>query len=313
MGTVISASRRTDIPRLYSEWFMRRVRAGYCVVANPFNARQLSRVSLDAEAVDAIVFWTKDPRPLMAHQADLDSRGYRYYFQYTLTDYPRSLEPGLASLETRVDTFRRLAGAVERERVIWRYDPIVLSEVTDYDYHRRAFEALAERLRGSTSRVVISVVDVYAHIESMLDQLGVWGLAPEEDIASRPAFQALVRDLAQSAESRGMEIVSCAEKVDLQPFGVSPGKCVDDDYIERVLGVVVSHKKDPGQRPECGCVESKDIGAYDTCTLGCTYCYATRSVASAQRRRAEHDPDSPSLVGWHDVVEERVVQQGRLL
>ncbi|NLJ25804.1 MAG: DUF1848 domain-containing protein, partial [Firmicutes bacterium] len=135
---IISASRRTDIPALYTKWLLNRLEAGFCVVRNPFNPKQESLVSLNPEDVEVIVFWTKDPRPLMAHLDYLDQKGYRYYFQYTLTGYPHYLEPGAPSLDQAIETFSQLADRLGAIRVVWRYDPIIISDATGFSYHLEA-------------------------------------------------------------------------------------------------------------------------------------------------------------------------------
>jgi hypothetical protein len=309
---IISASRRTDIPAFYSRWFINRLRAGYCMVPNPFDARQTTRVSLTPEDVQVIVFWTRNPRPLFKYLDELDGRGYCYYFQYTLMDNPRLLDEHNPPVMAALDTFRRLADRVGPQRLVWRYDPIVLSSLTPPDFHRRTYDKLAAALQGYTGRSVISLLDVYGKIRKRLAGLAAQGvkLMPlregADPLAVAPSglhggavmpdwLASLLRDLAQIAQANDMEMVSCAEELDLQPFGIRPGKCIDDDLIARVFGLQVSHAKDPGQRKACGCVQSKDIGMYDSCLLGCRYCYATSSFERARQNYLRYDPNSPSL------------------
>jgi hypothetical protein len=297
---IISASRRTDIPAFYSEWFMQRIRAGYCTVPNPFNRNQVSRVALVPEAVDVIVFWTRNPRPLFAHLAELDRRGYRYYFQYTVMDNPRTIDPKSPPFATAIKTFNQLASMVGANRVLWRYDPIVLSAATPAEFHITAHARIAEVLAGSTPRNVISIVDVYRKAQQRLAQLRRQGITIDElEPHALPAqIGELMQHLANTARANGMEIQSCAEELDLSPYGIQPGKCIDDGYIARTFGLRLAGKKDPSQRAACGCVASKDIGMYDSCLFGCQYCYATSSFAVAKRNYAhEHDDDSPSLLG----------------
>ena len=302
---IISASRRTDIPAFYAEWFMNRVRAGYCTVPNPFNRSQVSVVSLKPEDVDVIVFWTRNPRPLIPHLAELERRGYRYYFQYTLMDNPRAIDPKSPPVETALATFRELAGAVGAGRVIWRYDPIVLSEATPAEFHGDVHARIAAALAGCTRRNVISILDIYRKAQKRLTQLSKQGITVE-DIGpdAVPTHLAhLLRQLAVTARTYGMEIVSCAEELDMRQYGIEPGKCVDDDYIARTFGLRLPGKKDPTQRKACGCVVSRDIGMYDSCLFGCQYCYATSSFERAkQNHDDEHHVNSPSLLGWQDIA-----------
>ncbi len=309
---IISASRRTDIPALYSRWFINRMRAGYCIVPNPFDARQTARISLLPEDVDAIVFWTRNPRPLFQYLDELDARGYRYYFQYTLLDNPALLDEHNPPTVAALDTFRKLADRIGPGRLVWRYDPLVLSSLTPPDFHRRAYEKLAAALRGYTNRSVISLLDVYGKIRKRMAGLAAQGVqliplqSGVDPLAVAPSglpvgtampdwLASLLRDLAHIAQANGMEIVSCAEELDLQPYGIRPGQCIDADLIARLFGLQVSHAKDPGQRKACGCVQSKDIGMYNSCLLGCRYCYATSSFERARQNYLRHDPNSPSL------------------
>ena len=294
---IISASRRTDIPAFYAPWFMQRVRAGFCDVPNPFNRHQISRISLRPEEVDAIVFWTRNPRPLLASLDELDALGYRYYFQYTILDNPRTIDPKTPPVGAAVETFQQLADRIGPARVIWRYDPIVLSSATDVAFHQDRYAWIAERLHGCTTRSVISFVDIYRKAAARLRTLAAHGVTlPDQPLDALPGFVELVHSLAATAAQNGMEIVSCAEELDLTGCGVLPGKCIDDALLARVFGLHLDLKKDPGQRDACGCVASRDIGMYDSCTFGCQYCYATSSFARAAANHAAHDPHAPSLL-----------------
>ena len=297
---IISASRRTDIPAFYAEWMVRRLKEGYCTVANPFNRNQVTRISLKPEDVDAIVFWTRNPRPLMPYLDELDSRGFRYYFQFTILGYPREIDAHSPPAATAVEAFCELAERLGQKRVIWRYDPIVFTGLTPPAFHQKNFQRLAESLRGHTHRVVVSIVDMYRKIEKRLKKLEGTPAAVRPCDAGE--LEPLMRRLAELAGENGMEIVSCAEEVDLQPFGILPGKCVDDRVIAEALGIEVPKAKDPTQRNACGCVVSRDIGMYESCLFGCNYCYATKSFAQARANFDSHDPKSPSLLGWHEAA-----------
>ena len=295
---IISASRRTDIPAFYAPWFMNRIRAGYCTVPNPFNRSQVSRISLRPEDVDVIVFWTRNPRPLLPALDELDGRGYRYYFQFTLLDNPRALDPKSPQVDAAIATFRALAERIGPARVIWRYDPIVLSSATGADFHLERYARIAAALRGYTTRSVVSVMDMYRKIEKRLAALAAQGIALAGQPADQtPGFARLMTGLAALAAEHGMEIQSCTEEIDLTGYGIAPGKCIDDAYIARVFGLQLDLKKDPSQRAACGCVASRDIGMYDSCLFGCAYCYATSSFARAAGNHAAHDPAGEALMG----------------
>jgi len=298
---IISASRRTDIPAFYAEWFINRIRTGYCSVPNPFNRNQVSGISLLPADVKAIIFWTRNPRPLLPYLPELDQRGFRYYFQYTIMQNPRSIDPKSPPPDAAIKTFRELAERIGPARVIWRYDPIVFTSSTGVRFHQEAYARLADSLRGATTRSVISIMDVYKKAQKRLREAEAEGMKIEmRESAIQSAVAALVPFMVETARNSGMEIVSCAEDLDLGVYGVRPGKCIDDDLIERVLGIEVVKKKDPSQRKACGCVMSRDIGMYDSCLFGCRYCYATSSFERARLNHDTHDPKSPSLLGWYD-------------
>jgi hypothetical protein len=296
---IVSASRRTDIPAFYAEWFVNRVLAGYCTVPNPFNPQQISRVSLLPDDVDVIVFWTRNARPLFPHLDDLNARGYRYYFQYTIMDNPRAIDVRTPSLPSSLRTFQELSDLVGPEKVIWRYDPILFSSATGVAFHIDAYRRIAEALRGYTRRSVVSIGDLYAkthkRLRALKEEQGIEVFS--SDTLPGERFDELMHGLVHIAKENELEIVSCAEPIDLQRYGIRPGKCIDDDLIREVFGIEVTDKKDPGQRKACGCVVSKDIGMYNTCLFGCLYCYATDSFKRARANYEKHDPTSPSLIG----------------
>ncbi|MBU1398632.1 MAG: DUF1848 domain-containing protein [Proteobacteria bacterium] len=292
---IISASRRTDITAFYTEWFMNRVRAGFCTVPNPFNPNQISNVSLAPENVDLFVFWTRNPKPLIPHLKELNVRGYSYYFLFTLMDNPQILDPKSPPPGISIDTFRKLSDLIGPEKIIWRYDPIVLSNVTGIEFHKQQFEFIAEKLRGHTFRCIISFVDIYRKMEGRLKKLG------EKDFVLQKCddynLYDLLIPLVRIADNNGIEIRSCASKKNLTGFGIPAGKCIDDIYISKIFGKHLDLKKDPYQRKNCNCVSSKDIGMYDSRLYECLYCYATTSFDRAKINHKKYDPDSPSLLG----------------
>ena len=294
---LLSASRRTDIPAFYMEWFLRRLRAGWLLVRSPYNPRQVSRVPLSREAVDCIAFWSKDPAPLLARADELDGFGIPYFVQFTLTPYGRELEGGLRNKRDILDTFVRLAERLGPDRVIWRYDPILLSERWTPARHVEAFGALCWRLKGHTDVCVISFVDMYAKLCKRAA-----GLLREP---TEGEMRELAAALSALGRESGMELRACCERLDLTAYGIMAAGCLDRRTVERVCGYPIQVKGQTGQRAGCRCIESVDIGAYDTCTHGCVYCYANRGAVRAQANRQRHDPASPLLLG-HPVPEDRI-------
>ena len=292
---IISASRRTDIPAFYSEWFENRIDAGYLLVRNPRNAHQIKEVSLKPDDVDVIVFWTRNSRNTYPVLKKLDAIGIKYYFQYTITGYPRIFEKSVPSPHQAIRDFSKLSDTIGSGRVVWRYDPILLSNTLHFDEHKRLFSKIASSLEGKTKRVVISFADFYKKTERGL--LKVKGETFIDITRATDLMLELTRFMSDEAKARGMRITSCAEHVDLSSVGIGHGKCIDENIIFEEFGIQLSPKKDTGQREACGCIKSIDIGEYNTCLHGCTYCYATFSDNSVESNRKKHDPSSPFLLG----------------
>jgi DNA repair photolyase len=295
---IISASRRTDIPALYARWLINRVRAGHCRVVNPFNPRQVSNISLKPEDVDAVVFWTRHARPLLRWLPLLDELGYRYYFQYTITGYGRTLEPGVPPLETAVSTFRDLAEQLPRGAVIWRYDPILMGDAFPPQSHLERFSLIARQLEGRTSRVVTSLVHMYRKTERRLRAVFPRSGELSYDPAADPEVPELLSSLVRVAARHGMKVEACAQEQDWSALGIEKTRCVDDRVLSSLFGGEWPSSKDRGQRKQCECIPSKDIGAVNTCTFGCVYCYATLSQEIARRNLRRHDDRSPSLINY---------------
>ncbi len=283
---IVSASRRTDIPHYYSEWFINRVRAGCALVRNPMNRAQLSRVPLAPDLVDCIVFWTKDPENLLPYLPELDRLGYVYGFQFTLTPYGREIEPGLRDKADIKAAFIELSKRIGRERVVWRYDPIILNAALGVDYHKYEFARLCESLAAYADAAIISFADIYPKLRTD---------------ALRKVSDSEVRELAafigETAQEHGLRVSACCEEYELSRYGIEKTGCIQRPWLERICGCSLSLSKDKGQRAGCLCAESADIGAYDTCPAGCVYCYANGGGLTAQRRWASHKPNSKLLCG----------------
>ncbi|MDO6543686.1 DUF1848 domain-containing protein [Photobacterium sanguinicancri] len=302
---IISASRRTDIPAFYTPWFMNRIREGFLLTRNPFNAHQIRRVSLLPEDVDVIVFWTRNPRMLMGHLDELDSLGFNYYFQYTITGYPKKIENSVPRPHRAIQTFINLSDRIGANRVIWRYDPILVSNVIDTDEHKRLFYKIASMLHGKTKRVVISFSDFYKKTERNLASIKDLHYT---DITKNPnMLNELVSYMSSVANQFGMSIETCAEEIDTSTSGVAHGKCIDDTLINDLFGLSVGDIKDSGQREACGCIKSIDIGSYNTCLHECSYCYATFNKQTVLKNKSKHDPKSPFLIGGIEGVDPKLL------
>lgn len=284
---VLSVSRRTDIPNYYSEWFYNRIREGFLYVRNPINRHQVSEISLSPDVVDCIVFWTKNPKPMMGKLDRL--KDYEYYFQFTLTGYGADVEPNVPhKRDAMLPVFQELSEKIGREKVIWRYDPILFTNRYTPEYHIKAFGQIARALRGYTDKCVISFVDVYPKNRKPMGMLKLGTL----DDGQKLAF---VSQLSRIASENGMAVGCCAEDMDFAQCGVQRNSCIDKSLIEGITGRRINAGKDKTQRGSCGCMESIDVGAYNTCRNGCVYCYANYSQGVVMENSKRYDPNSPLL------------------
>lgn len=286
---ILSVSRRTDIPAFYTPWFLNRLRERFVPVRNPMNPRRVSRISLSPDVLDGIVFWTKNPLPLLPHLGELGD--IPFYFQFTLTSYGRDIEPGVPSKnDFLVPALREIAETYGKERVVWRYDPILLSPRYTVEYHIRYFRALAEKFADSTDLCTISFLDTYRNSEKRFAPQGIRPPDPDEIDVLLTAFAEISRDT-------GITIKTCAEDGDYSAYGIGHAACIDKERLEKISARALRLLRDKNQRSACGCYESIDIGAYNTCPHGCIYCYANYIPSTVAKNHAAHDPLSPLLFG----------------
>jgi len=316
---IISASRSTDIPAFYSEWFIYRLKKGYIKWINPFNGVPLF-VSFNKTRL--IIFWSKNPRPMLKHLDYLDEKKINYYFQYTLNDYDQEkLEPSVPNVQSRIDTFIKLSERIGKNKVIWRFDPLILTDKVGIDELLRKVENIGNQLKNYTEKMVFSFADIkiYKKVQNNLKKNGV----NYQEFNER-----LMNDFAQGLQqlnkSWNFEIGTCAEKIPLEKYGIIHNKCIDDDLMIKLfphdkilmdfLGVKIilpdifnpkgaiektKNNKDKGQREFCGCIVSKDIGEYNTCPHLCEYCYANASKEIALKNYKKHklNPFSDTITG----------------
>ena len=313
---IVSASRSTDIPAFYADWFLHRLKVGFSAWTNPFNGVK-SYVAYDNTRV--IVFWSKNPKPLLAEGGCLDylaEKGINSYIQYTLNDYAaEKLERGVPALQERIDTFKRLVDKLGFGKVIWRFDPMILTDQIGCDDLLAKIEKIGDQLKGYTEKLVFSYADIrtYRKVQVNLEKNAVnYREFEQEDMLY------IAENLARLNSRWGFALATCGEKIDIDQFGILHNKCIDDDLMIRYfsddqklmdfLGVeiinegdlfnpgvkIIKHKdnKDKGQRQLCGCIVSKDIGEYNTCPHLCEYCYANASKDVAVRNWQQHKQNS---------------------
>ncbi len=293
---VVSASRRTDVPAFYADWFMSRMVDGFCDYVNPFNHKP---VRVDLSQVKCVVFWTKNPRPMMKHLKKLDDMGIKYYFQYTLNNYFYcGIEPELDSVYERMDTFRELSQMIGKEKVILRYDPMILVGNHSVDELLNNVIDVLDGISQCTEKIVFSFADLeYRKVKMNFAQRGLW----VRDFTDGEMHH-VAKFLSDYGMYNSIKIATCSEAIDFSQYGIEHNKCIDPELILRITD------KDPkveeylkgasGQRRLCGCAKSVDIGMYDTCMHNCTYCYATKNkeLACINYERHIQNPNKSSIV-----------------
>lgn len=317
---IISASRSTDIPAFYADWFLDRLQKGYSVWKNPFNGVK-SYVAYDKTRL--IVFWSKNPAPLMKENGLLDylqSKGINSYVQFTMNDYEKEkLEIGVPALNKRIDTFRKLVDRLGYGKVVWRFDPLILANSLTVEELLEKVQKIGDRLKGYTEKLVFSFADIstYKKVQGNLYKNSIrYREFTDEDMLE------FAEKLAGMNRNWNFELATCAERIDLDIYGIKHNKCIDDELMIKYfssdqvlmnhLGVEVSQDmfgelcitykkktKDKGQRKVCGCIDSKDIGEYNTCPHLCEYCYANSSKEIARQNYAKHreNPNNENITG----------------
>ena len=327
---IISASRSTDIPAFYSEWFFNRLEKGYCTWYNPFNKKPMY---ISFKNTKVVVFWTKNPKPILPYLSDLDKRGIHYYFQVTLNDYEaEGFEPNVPSLLERIDTFKRLSDMIGKEKVIWRFDPIILSETLSPRQVLTKIFHVGNEIKGYTDKLVFSFVDVKAYRKVQNNLIKETSMFSKENIENAEPRGNLQNEIIEGLvklhkhwkeENWDLELATCAEDMDLDKYNIKHNRCIDGELMEKIfsedkellyylktgelprpnlfgelppLPQIGKNLKDKGQRKSCGCMVSKDIGMYNTCKHFCVYCYANTSKKIVTENAMKHRNISESII-----------------
>jgi DNA repair photolyase len=257
-------------------------------IRNPFKANQINEISLRPEDVGSFIFWTRNPKKFIDKLDKLNK--YYYYFQFTVTPYTQEIEPNVPAKNEIIKTFQTLSERLGREKMIWRYDPILLSGTINLSYHLMHFEFIAKQLHKFTEKCIISFLDMYKKCERNLKNTDV-------TVPDRGQIIQLSGGLKSIAQTYDLKLETCAEEIDLLEMGISHGRCIDNELIERITGRKIITQKDKNQRKACGCIESIDIGTYNTCIHGCLYCYANSNIKTVEDNFNAHNSKSPLLVG----------------
>lgn len=295
---IINTGGRTDTVQYYSEWLLRRFSEGYVLSRNPLFPKKVTRYELIPDKVDCVVFCSKNYKPILPRLHEITDR-FNTYFHYTITAYGKDVEPGVPSIEESMETLIELSKQVGRQRIAWRYDPVLLTEKYTVSRHMETFDRMAKVLAPHIDRCIFSFVEMYKKLETNM---------PELILLSEEAKDALARGLGETAKKYGIYLQTCGTNGDFTGYGIHASGCMTLDILGRANGIVFKELKHKGMRQGCHCIESRDIGAYDTCLNGCKYCYANTKPQKARENYKFHAPDSPLLLG--DVRPEDTIIQG---
>lgn len=295
---IINTGGRTDTVQYYTQWLLRRFSEGYVLSRNPLFPNKVTRYELTPDKVDCVVFCSKNYEPILPYLGKITDR-FNTYFHYTITAYGRDIEPGVPSVEESMATLIKLSNTVGKQRVSWRYDPVLLTEKYTVKRHLETFEKMAAVLAPYIDRCIFSFVEMYKKLQFNMPEL--IPLTAED-------MDSLAYGLGAAADKYGIYIQTCGTNGDYSRYGIHSSGCMTLDIIGKANGITFRELKHKGMRRGCHCMESRDIGAYDTCMNGCKYCYANKNPRRAFENYKYHDPNSPLLLGR--VRDEDVIIQG---
>ena len=304
---IINTGGRTDTVQYYSDWLLRRFAEGYVLSRNPLFPDKVTRYELTPDKVDCVVFCSKNYKPILPRLREITDR-FPAYFYYTITAYGKDVEPGVPSIEESIETLKELSALVGKERVAWRYDPVLLTREYTIRRHLDTFPWMARELAPYIDRCIFSFVEMYKKLETNM---------PEIIPMSETERDALARGLGAAAAKLGMVIQTCGTNGDYTRYGIHASGCITLSILGKANHMEFRNLKHKGMREGCHCMESRDIGAYDTCLNGCKYCYANKNPRKAFENYEYHDPASPLLLGHlrpDDIVTQgaqRSFQKGR--
>ena len=284
---IINVSGRTDILNYYTPWFINRLKEGYVLTRNPYNYHQVIRYELSSKKVDAIIFCSKNYQPILKYIKDIE-REYPIFCYYTITAYDKEIEPGVPDIDESIDTLKELSTLIGKEKVSWRYDPILLTEGYSIDEHLKCFEEITSKIHDYVSFCVFSFVDMYNKVYKNMPEIIDFTETDKEEI---------LKGLVKVSDKYDMPLQSCAVSDEYEKYGIRKSGCVTTEILEESNDIIFKDVKHKGIREGCRCIPWRDIGEYDTCLNACKYCYANKRPDFAERKHKNHDPDSPILIG----------------
>ncbi len=295
---IINTGGRTDTVQYYSEWLLNRFKEGFVYSRNPFFPEKVTKYELTPDKVDCVIFCSKNYEPILNRLNEITDK-FNTYFYYTITAYDIDIEPRVPTIEKSIETLLKLEEIVSAKRIAWRYDPVLLIDKYTIDYHLETFENMSKQLSGHIDRCIFSFVEMYKKLKTNM---------PEITELSNSEKTELAKGLGEIAEKYNIIIQTCATDIDYTRFGIQPSGCMTLDILGKANNIRFKKLKHNGMRKNCKCIETRDIGAYDTCPNGCKYCYANSTPQKAIENYKKHNPNSPILFG--KINDTDIIQQG---
>ena len=296
---IINTGARTDTVQYYSEWLLERFKEGFVYSRNPFYPTKITRYELNPEVVDCVVFCSKNYEPILDRLNEIADK-YNTYFFYTITAYEKDIEPNVPNIEKSIETLLKLEKIIGKNRLAWRYDPVLLTQKYTIDYHLKTFENMSKALSNHIDRCIFSFVEMYKKLSLNM---------PELKAISENDKIILLKGLGEIAQKYNIHLQTCATEYDFEEFGINQSGCITLDILGQANNIKFKKLKHKGMRKNCNCMESRDIGFYDTCPNGCKYCYANSTPKKAIENYKLHNPNSPILFG--EIKKEDIIQKGK--
>lgn len=282
---ILNTGGRTDTVNYFSEWLLNRFAADYAYSRNPFHPDVVNRIDLNPETIDVVEFCSKNYRPILSRLHEITER-FNCHFHYTITAYDKDIEPNVPGIDESIETLRDLSAQVGKEKIIWRYDPVLLTGKYTIERHFATFDYMAGRIAPYVSRCVFSFVVWYKKLH-----------LPELQPISGLQKELIAKGLGEMAAKRHLYIQTCGTKESYEQYGIHHSGCMTRAVYEHSLGLHFKKVAERGNRPGCRCMESRGLGDYNTCLNGCRYCYANYDHEKARENYRLHDPESPLMIG----------------
>ncbi len=295
---IINTGGRTDTVQYYSEWLLNRFKEGFVYSRNPFYPSIITQYELKPEIVDCVVFCSKNYEPILDRLKEITDK-FNTYFFYTITAYENDIEPKVPCIEKSIETLLKLESIIGKNRIAWRYDPILLTQKYNIDYHINTFENMSKQLSNHINRCIFSFVEMYKKLSINMPELKP--MQEKDKII-------IAKSIGEIAQKYNIYLQTCAAQYDFEKYGIHTSGCITLDILGEANHIKFKKLKHHGMRKNCNCIESRDIGFYDTCPNGCKYCYANSTPKKAEENYQLHNPNSPILFGT--IKEGDIIQKG---